>query len=237
MNTIADKFSPWERQNIALAAVAQCAALVHQIASLGEAPEFELVASINPLLIVNPDSIDDIYPNLSDLSLGLRSLQDIFSNDRAKENSEIVRYTLGMILLRNKLTGNRTMQSAVRQRLSGIERLVVIEPGLDLDPDLNPELHSDLNNTKLNQNHTFEQLARLYQDTISTLPYRIQVQGKIENLKNENIANRIRALLLGGIRSAVLWYQLGGRRWHLVFYRKRVQETAGNIRRKLLTSV
>ena len=89
----------------------------------------------------------------------------------------------------------------------------------------------------MHQDHIFEQLAKLYQDTISTLSYRIQVQGRLENLRNDNIANRIRTLLLGGIRSAVLWYQLGGRRWRLVFYRKRVQGTAVNIRRKLLTSV
>ncbi|MBT17966.1 MAG: hypothetical protein CL889_03205 [Dehalococcoidia bacterium] len=86
------------------------------------------------------------------------------------------------------------------------------------------------------QDRTFEQLANLYQDTISKLSYRIQVQGKLENLKNENVANRIRTLLLGGIRSAVLWYQLGGRRWRLAFYRKRIQGTAGSIRRKLFTS-
>ena len=89
----------------------------------------------------------------------------------------------------------------------------------------------------LHQDHIFEQLAKLYQDRISTLSYRIQVQGRLENLRNDNIANRIRTLLLGGISSAVLWYQLGGRRWRLVFYRKRVQGTAVNIRRKLLTSV
>jgi len=59
----------------------------------------------------------------------------------------------------------------------------------------------------------------------------------MEHLKNEHVANRIRALLLAGIRSAVLWYQLGGRRWRLVIYRKRIEETAGNIRRKLIVSV
>lgn len=226
MNSIAAKLSPWEHQNIALAAIAQCAALVHKLATFGEASQSELIASINPLLIVNPDSIDDIYPNFSDLNLGLRTLQEMFSSDRSRENGEIVRYTLGMILLRNKLTNNPAMQSTVRQRLSRIDRLELVAAELPED-----------STSALLQNQTFEQLARLYQDTISTLPYRIQVQGKIENLKNENIANRIRALLLGGIRSAVLWYQLGGRRWRLVFYRKRVQETAGNIRRKLLTSV
>jgi len=47
------------------------------------------------------------------------------------------------------------------------------------------------------------------------------------------VANRIRALLLAGIRSAVLWYQLGGRRWRLVVYRRRIQHTAANLARRI----
>ena len=67
-----------------------------------------------------------------------------------------------------------------------------------------------------------EQLARLYQQTISTLSYRIQVSGKPQYLKNTAIANTIRAVLLAGIRSAVLWHQLGGRRWHFLIRRRQI---------------
>jgi len=200
---------------------------VKTLALTGKAPENEIIASINPLLIVDSNSVEDIYPRLSDFNLGLRTIQEIFSNDRRRENVEIARYTLDMLLLRNKLSGSERMQATLRQRLVGINPLEFV------DVTESEQAQRQL----LHQDHIFEQLAKLYQDTISTLSYRIQVQGKLENLRNDNIANRIRTLLLGGIRSAVLWYQLGGRRWRLVFYRKRVQGTAVNIRRKLLTSV
>jgi len=59
----------------------------------------------------------------------------------------------------------------------------------------------------------------------------------VDYLQNEYVSNRIRSLLLAGIRSAVLWHQLGGRRWRLIVYRKRVQETATALRRRMLTSV
>ena len=227
LNSVADRFNRWEYQNIALAAVAQCASLVKTLALTGKAPENEIIASINPLLIVDSNSVEDIYPRLSDFNLGLRTIQEIFSNDRRRENVEIARYTLDMLLLRNKLSGSERMQATLRQRLAGINPLEFA------DVTESEQAQRQL----LHQDHIFEQLAKLYQDTISTLSYRIQVQGKLENLRNDNIANRIRTLLLGGIRSAVLWYQLGGRRWRLVFYRKRIQGTAVNIRRKLLTSV
>lgn len=227
LNSVADRFNRWEYQNIALAAVAQCASLVKTLALTGKAPQNEIIASINPLLIVDSNSVEDIYPRLSDFNLGLRTIQEIFSNDRRRENVEIARYTLDMLLLRNKLSGSERMQATLRQRLAGINPLEFA------DVTESEQAQRQL----LHQDHIFEQLAKLYQDTISTLSYRIQVQGKLENLRNDNIANRIRTLLLGGIRSAVLWYQLGGRRWRLVFYRKRIQGTAVNIRRKLLTSV
>ncbi|MGH8570919.1 MAG: DUF489 family protein, partial [Gammaproteobacteria bacterium] len=33
---------------------------------------------------------------------------------------------------------------------------------------------------------------------------------------------KIRAVLLAGVRAAMLWHQIGGRRWHLPVFRKRI---------------
>ena len=227
MNYSFDRFNRWESQNIALAAVAQCASLANSLATNGTAPNIELIASIKPLMVFDPSSISDIYPRITDLSLGLRIIQKTFSNGENQEDPNVVRHTLSLLLLRNKLIANRQMQTRIREGLQGIAET----------SNLNDTKESKSEMSYLQQDLLFEQLATLYQDTISKLTYRIQVQGKKENLRNERVTNRIRALLLGGLRSAVLWYQLGGRRWRLVFYRKRVHETAGNIRRKLLTAV
>ncbi|MEX2470227.1 MAG: high frequency lysogenization protein HflD [Pseudohongiellaceae bacterium] len=232
MTATADKFSRWEYQNIALAAVSQCAALVHRLAVNGNVPQVELAAAINPLFVLDPENIDEVYPRVNDLSLGLRSLQSVFGNERSPENAELVRYTLGMLLLRNRFMADNAMQRTMRDRLARIER---IEP---LAESAEGEMEdAALESAQAAQDRIFRQLAGLYQDTISTLSYRIQVQGKVDYLRDEQVANRIRALLLAGIRSAVLWYQLGGRRWRLLVYRKRVHDSASDIRRKLLSSV
>ena len=42
------------------------------------------------------------------------------------------------------------------------------------------------------------------------------------HLQDENKAARVRALFLAGVRAAFLWHQLGGRRWQLLFQRKRL---------------
>jgi high frequency lysogenization protein len=72
-------------------------------------------------------------------------------------------------------------------------------------------------------------LANLYQETLSTFSFRIQVTGEPRNLKNSDNADKIRALLLAGIRAAILWRQVGGRRWHLLFFRSRVGKSASRI--------
>lgn len=60
-------------------------------------------------------------------------------------------------------------------------------------------------------------IANLYQDTISTFNFRIQVSGDPRHLQNAENAAKIRALLLAGVRAAILWNQVGGKRWHMLF--------------------
>lgn len=233
LNNSVAELTRWEWQVVALAAVAQSAALVSKLAVHGNASQTELLASVNPLLVLNPGSEADVYPTLSHLNLGLRTLNDMFTQVRSPENASLVRYTLGMLLLRNKLDADPAMQEKIRTELLSIQPLQLVPE--NATPWRVEE--SEKTDAQLRQEQTFEQLATLYQDTISTLPHRIQVQGQMDYLQNDYVANRVRSLLLAGIRSAVLWHQLGGRRWRLVFHRKRVQETASSLRRRLLASI
>jgi len=233
LNNSVVELTRWEWQVVALASVAQSAALVAKLALHGNASQTEILASVNPLLVLNPSSEADVYPNLGHLNLGLRTLDDMFNQVRSPENVSLVRYTLGMLLLRNKLDANPNMQAKIRDRLQSIQPLLLTPE--NATPWRMEE--TEKTDEQMRQEQTFEQIAALYQDTISTLAQRIQVQGQADYLQNEYVSNRVRSLLLAGIRSAVLWHQLGGRRWRLIFYRKRVQETASRLRRRLLTSI
>lgn len=233
MNNSTAELTRWEWQVVALAAVAQSAALVSKLALHGNASQTELLASVNALLALNPRSETDIYPNLGHLNLGLRTLDDMLSLGRSPENTSLVRYTWGMLSIRNKLDMNSAMQSNIRDRLQSIQSLLLVPE------NATPWRMAETEKTdgQLRQEQSFEQLATLYQDTISTLSHRIQVHGQEDYLQNDYVSNRVRSLLLAGIRSAVLWHQLGGRRWRLILYRKRLQETASALRRRLLKSI
>ena len=49
------------------------------------------------------------------------------------------------------------------------------------------------------------------------------MNGDQAYLSRPETANKIRACLLAGIRSALLWKQCGGTRWKFLFYRKKIQ--------------
>ena len=217
-------YSNWEYQNIALAVVSQCALLVNRLATQGTVDVDSMNACLNPLVVFKPESVADIYPSVGKFAPGLRILQEVFSNENKGNNAEIARYVLGLLLISTKLMKNNAMQQKIH---SG---LIVLSP---LFRDLNT--HGNSNSAE--HDKLFRQLADIYQTTISTLTYRIHIKGDVNQLKNELIASRIRALLLAGIRSAVLWHQLGGRRWHLLIYRNRVKQTVSHIRKNLITLV
>jgi high frequency lysogenization protein len=79
------------------------------------------------------------------------------------------------------------------------------------------------------ENLQAHEISQLYSDTISMLSPRIVVNGKPQYLKNERTVDWVRTLLLAGLRSAVLWRQLGGGRFELMFGRKKIVREAQSL--------
>ncbi len=221
MNNTSVEFSKWEYRNIALAAATQCALLVHELASKGDADARQLRACVDPLLVLDPQTTADVYPNVAAFSTGLNALQKAFNGDNGKQTPEAVRYLLGMTVLQQKLSRMTGLQTKIRK---GLQAVQPIDIGYD-----------EGGTNSVAADFPYAETARLYQNTISTLSYRIHVAGNPEHLRNQVVADKIRTLLLAGIRSAVLWQQLGGRRWHLLFYRKQIRESIAHIRRAMMT--
>ena len=193
------------RQCLALSGVAQAAYMVKQLAHHGMVGQDKLNTLVRSLFITNPGTTEDVYGSVSRLNLGMQVLQELLRKEEGSLNSpDVMRYFLSMLHLERKMSTHPSMLTTIGESLDTM-------PHVDLDdPDLaNPEL--------------VRRLAKLYQDTLSTLPFRIQVTGEVKILKNEDTADRIRAVLLAGIRSAVLWQQSEGRRWHLLIGRKKLE--------------
>ena len=219
MNNTSVEFSNWEYRNIALAVVTQCAVLVHELAKNGRASTARMNACLKPVYQLDADSVASLYPAPAEFSDGMQVLQNSFDSKGLREHAEVVRYLLGMLVLQQHLSRNPAMMSELAARLR----------------DFGPESVSDPDAQDSLLKADCSRLARLYQDTISRLSYRIHVAGNPEHLRSQEVAEQIRAMLLAGIRSAVLWHQLGGRRWHLFIYKRQIRDTLSDIRRKLIS--
>lgn len=214
-----------DEQTIALAGLFQAAALVEQIATRGMVPQNSLETSLYSTFVTSPNNTEEVYGGVHDLpynlQLGLRNVQDLVEKKRSEHNKDIVRYALSMMHLERKLSADPEMMQSVGTRLNQIrEQAKYFNPD-DQDPLSNPSTFCHPS--------VISNLGSLYQETISTFSFRIQVGGDPRHLQNAENAAKIRGLLLAGIRSAMLWRQVGGKRWHLFFFKSRIRPSLKKI--------
>lgn len=188
---------------LSLAGVCQAAHLVQQFAHSGQADKNAFETSMNSLLKTSPTSVLDVYGNdTANLKLGLKSLLEQLNG----ENVELARYWLGLLALSGKLAKNADAKAELARRIQYLPTQL--------------EFHQLFDDEMLNI------IATIYTDIISPLGKRLLVQGKPLYLSQEKIQNRIRACLLAGIRSALLWQQVGGSKWQILFSRRKIFNAA-----------
>lgn len=191
---------------LALAGVFQAAALVKQLAKTGRAEETSFLASIRSIFKVEAATTLEIYEDTKQFALGLNELIRLFSNHKLPKDPEIARYVFSLLHLERKLSQQDAILAQIRH---GIERAA-----------------TQAQHFSPTHENVMANLASLYTDTLSTFSFRIHVTGEPLYLSQTPTINKVRALLLAGIRSAVLWQQLGGRRWQLLLNRTAILEAA-----------
>ena len=181
---------------IALAALLQVSSLVHSIAHTGQADPAAFATCLASLLQIDAENSEAVYGDITQLRLGLRLLCEQLQRPR---DMELTRYVINLLVLERKLAKQPDLLRQIR---------VGIESSL-----------ARLEHFSCTDDAVVAGFAELYAATISTLTPRILVNGEPLYLTNPANQNRIRALLLAGIRAAVLWRQKGGGRLTLLFRR------------------
>lgn len=200
-------------RTLALAAVYQAATLVDSMAQTGTAESEAVSSSLYSLFQQNPGSAVEVYGGVEGVRLGLMALRKQLTAPE-REHLEVPKYALTLLVLAGKLMKDRDTLGIISE---GIE-----QAGAKLA--LYEHTHSN----------QIAAMADLYRHSISNISPRIMVKGKPLFLQNPDTQNRIRALLLAGIRSAVLWRQLGGSRLQLLFSRKRIVAEVEQLLQQLL---
>lgn len=210
--------SPLQEQVIALAGLFQAMEAVDQIAQTGRCNEAVMETSIKSLFVSSPDTALSVFGELADLKPGLQLLKQLLSETHTNNKQyNFVRYALAIIQLERKLDKTPDMLDTISKRL---------------DHAQNQVKHFGL----LHEN-VFSGIASIYSDTISTFSMRVHIAGQEHQLKIPQNADKIRSLLLTGMRAAILWRQVKGHRWQFIFKRKAIVKECDNLLSKIDHSV
>ena len=202
-------------QTLALAGIYQAASLVKQIANQGSANNAQIEACIETLFRFDANTVEEVYGDRANIINGAKILQKNLTSisltgaNKDNRDIEITKYIISLIMLEKTLSKRTRMLDEISDRLKDIETKFDFFP--------------------ISHDNTYAKLGHLYKETISTLGPKIIVSGEQLYLSNENNASRVRALLLAGIRSAVLWRQCGGSRWQFFFGQKSYQKECKKI--------
>ncbi len=200
-----------QNRTIALAAVFQCVDGVNQIANTGQIDESLYNTCIESILNEDANDAEELYGSIKNIQIGLTSMlyqlgAGQTTPDGKAKDMEATRYALGLLHLEKKLHKNPAVFEEV---IKGIQETQKKLEFFDSD-------HENITAS----------LADIYTNTISTIGPKIMVKGDQTHLANPKNAAKIRALLLAGIRAALLWRQAGGNRWKLLLERGKLQQQA-----------
>lgn len=191
---------------LGLAGVCQAAALVQRLARRGATDNEAYEASLSSILVTDPDSPQHVFGSLSNLDLGFRTLHAQLADKSTGKDTELTRYIASILGLERKLAKQPAAMNELSQRIAHVQRQLA---------------HVDFDNVQI-----VSSLASIYSDVISPLAPRIQVAGNPDYLSQPTNQHRVRALLLAGVRAAVMWRQMGGKRRHILLKRKAIIRSA-----------
>jgi len=206
-------FHTIESRSIAFAAMCQAAYLVDKIANKGVCPDaVSFNASLTSITRTEGDAPLTIFGGHESLKLGYQTAIAQLDNANGTRQIQITKYVAGLMALERKLSANASTLNLLGERIN--------------------QVHRQLAHFNIDDDSVLSNFDAIYRDLISNLGPKIQVNGNPTHLQQDHVQHKIRALLLAGVRAAVLWRQVGGKRRQLLLSRKAlVHQTKQNLQR------
>jgi len=198
-----------KERTLALAGLFQATELVRQAANHGTWSGYAASSSLQSLFKLEAETTAEIYGGTPKVRLGIETLLAILQGDNHYTDS--LRYAVGLLQIEKKFRRAGKVQDEVGERLKEISAI-----GADLAQHEREDLQA-------------QDISNLYASTISRIAPRIMVSGKPQYLKSERTVAWVRTLLFAGLRSAILWSQMGGGRFELMFGRKKIISEAESL--------
>ncbi|MEA3643885.1 MAG: high frequency lysogenization protein HflD [Lamprobacter sp.] len=190
---------------IALAGLHQASHCVLRIANRGSVDIEQMEPCLYSLFQIDADDVPAVYGESGAVATGARQIIAQLTG-QPERNMEMTRYVITLLKHERTLAERGDMLAALGDGIESVREARGEAPLIDRD--------------------VIARFASLYSATISKLEPRIIVRGNPLYLQNEENQERIRALLLAGIRSAILWRQCGGRRMQILLGRRKLLDAA-----------
>ncbi len=198
--------NPYKDRVIALSAIMQAVSLVQQIADTGQIDNDDFTTMLNSLLATQAASTTEVYGDLQNLRTGLLQFNQQLSKKKSSQDVMLLRYAIALLHLERKLAKRPAMLDLISREIEQIPQQI--------------EYFGNITSPQV-----VARFANIYERTVSELTPRVQVYGDAGFLQQPDNVNKVRALLLAGVRAAVLWRQKGGNRWQFIFASNKLLST------------
>ena len=192
-------------RTMAFAGICEAAFLVQRVARHGSCDEEAMRHILGSILITDPKTPEEVLAG-HPMRDGYKAIVEQLGNDSANKNAELTRYVVSLVALERKLHGRAETLNILGERITQVKR--------------------QLHHFELMDDQVLANLASIYSDLISPIGPRIQIAGNPVYLQQPLVQHKVRALLLAGLRCAVLWRQVGGQRRQILFGRKKMVQAA-----------
>lgn len=190
---------------LALAGLMQAVQLVQQMAQTGQAQTAPLATVIDALFRFDAESAEAVFGGAAALAPGLHRLVNQLEGGAGRDPA-LTRMAMTVLHLERRFVAHRSAPQAVHEALQDIGR--------------QREHFGPTHPTVLSR------LGELYVQQVTPIGPRVLVQGNPVYLGQPELVGEVRATLLAGLRSAVLWRQLGGSYWDFLLRRRAIVDAA-----------
>ena len=186
-----------EERTLALAGILQACSQVQALARTGEVNEAASRASLQSILVLDAISTNAVFGGTAGVTAGLLLLKNGVLSSPQAADVELNRYAMSLMHLQSRLYRD---QAKFEEFGRAVEQL-----------------------SAWSGDELVRACSDVYQQFVSSIQPQIIVQGEEGFLQREDVPPQVRALLLAGLRAAVLWRQVGGNmfrlRWERAKYR------------------
>ena len=183
-----------------MAGLLQASLLVQSLARTGHANEACFESSMKSVLVLDAINASAIFGGLQGIQMGLVAIKQGKLGSSKLHDIEALQYAMYLMQLQSNLYQDKAKFQTFSHQ---IERLSAVS-----------------------SDELISACSEIYTTFISPMKPQILVQGEEGFLQQDGMADKVRALLLAGIRSAVLWQQKGGGRLKLIWQRGQFVDAA-----------